>query len=47
MPLTEKGKTILTRMRKTYGSKKGEEVFYRSVRAGKIKGAEKKHKKKR
>ena len=48
MPLTAKGKTILTAMRKQYGEKKGEEVFYKSINAGKIKGAElrkKKHKK--
>ena len=48
MPLTKKGKTILSAMRKEYGSEKGEQVFYASINAGKIKGAEmrkKKHKK--
>jgi hypothetical protein len=38
MPLTEKGRSILDKMRKTYGSKKGEEVFYASANAGKITG---------
>ena len=42
MPLTKKGRTILTSMKKTYSSKeKAEEVFYASINAGKIKGAEK------
>lgn len=48
MPLTKKGATILTAMKKEYGTKKGESVFYASINAGKIKGAEmrkKKHKK--
>jgi|307.fasta_scaffold1272379_1 hypothetical protein len=40
MPLTKKGKTILTAMRDQYGDR-AEEVFYRSINAGKIKGAEK------
>ena len=31
-------------MKKTYGSKKGESVFYASKNAGKIKGVEKKRK---
>lgn len=42
MPLTEKGKKILREMKKEYGEKKGEEVFYASVNKGKIKGAHKK-----
>ena len=42
MPLTKKGKTILSRMKTEYGGKKGERVFYASINAGKIKGAEKK-----
>ena len=40
MPLTEKGKKILSEMKKEYGVKKGESVFYASARAGKIKGVE-------
>lgn len=40
MPLTEKGKQILTNMRKTYGSEKGERVFYASANKGTIKGVE-------
>jgi len=30
MPLTKKGKKILKAMKKEYGSKKGESVFYAS-----------------
>jgi hypothetical protein len=48
MPLTKKGRTILTSMKEEYGEKKGKEVFYASINAGKIHGAErrkKKHKK--
>ena len=41
MPLTSKGKEVLGSMRKQYGSKKGEQVFYASINAGKVKGAEK------
>jgi len=39
MPLTKKGKKILSAMKKQYGSKKGESVFYASINAHKIKGA--------
>lgn len=41
MPLTAKGKTILTAMKKQYGDKEGESVFYASMNSGKVKGAEK------
>jgi hypothetical protein len=44
MPLTEKGKKIKKNMQKTYGKKKGTEVFFRSKNAGKIKGVEKRGK---
>ncbi len=40
MPLTEKGRKILAAMRRQYGDKKGERVFYASVNAGKITGVE-------
>lgn len=43
MPLSKKGAKIKREMMKTYGKKKGEEVFYKSERSGKIKGV-KKHK---
>ena len=46
MPLTKKGKTILKSMRKTYGKKKASAVFYASIQKKKIKGAERKRKKK-
>jgi len=39
MPLTKKGKSILASMTKEYGAKKGKQVFYASINAGKIKGA--------
>lgn len=38
MPLTTKGKSILTAMKKHYGKKKGKSVFYASQRKGTIKG---------
>ena len=42
MPLTSKGQKILSSMKNTYGSeKKAKSVFYASINAGKIKGAEK------
>ncbi|HLA37376.1 MAG TPA: hypothetical protein VJZ02_02805 [Candidatus Brocadiales bacterium] len=40
MPLTKKGKTILANMLEEYGKKKGKQVFYASINAGKVKGAE-------
>jgi hypothetical protein len=40
MPLTSKGKKILRTMKKTYGAKKGESVFYATRNKGKIKGVE-------
>jgi len=42
MPLTEKGKKIMKSMKKQYGKKKGETVFYASKNKGKIKGVDKK-----
>lgn len=47
MPLTKKGKKIKSAMKKQYGAKKGENVFYASENAGKIKGVEKKSAKKK
>ena len=44
MPLTKKGAKIKRAMEKSYGSKKGEDVFYASQKAGTIKGT---HKRKR
>ena len=40
MPLTAKGQEILKKMRDEYGEKKGEEVFYASINAGTITGAD-------
>jgi len=44
MPLTKKGSKIMGAMKDQYGKKKGEQVFYASKNAGKIKGVEKKQK---
>ena len=44
MPLTEKGKDIMQSMKRTYGGKKGEQVFYATANAGKISGVEEKAK---
>jgi len=38
MPLTKKGDKILRNMKKEYGEKKGESVFYASENKGTIKG---------
>jgi hypothetical protein len=38
--LTSKGSEILSAMQSQYGKKKGESVFYASIKAGKITGAE-------
>jgi hypothetical protein len=45
MPLTKKGKKIMKAMKKEYGSKKGESVFYASAKKKKIKGVHKGKKK--
>lgn len=45
MPLTPKGKKIKKNMQGSYGKEKGEEVFYASQNAGKIKGTHKGKKK--
>jgi len=41
MPLTKKGKKIMRSMKKQYGKKKGEQVFYATKNKGKIKGVKK------
>jgi|TARA_Y100000813_G_scaffold126464_1_gene90883 hypothetical protein len=41
MPLTQKGKKIMKSMKKQYGKKKGETVFYASKNKGVIKGVDK------
>lgn len=46
MPLNEKGKKIKAAMKKEYGEKKGESVFYASENKGTIKGVTKKGAKK-
>ncbi len=42
MPLNTKGKKIMKSMKKQYGKKKGETVFYASKNKGKIKGVDRK-----
>ena len=44
MPLTAKGEKIMSSMKKTYGVKKGKQVFYASQNKGTIKGAHKSRK---
>ena len=40
MPLTSKGKKIMKSMKKSYGKKKGEQIFYASKNKGTIKKVE-------
>jgi hypothetical protein len=40
MPLNEKGKKIMKSMRKQYGKKRGETIFYASKNKGTIKGVQ-------
>ncbi len=40
MPLTKKGRKIMKNMKKEYGAKKGESVFYASKNKGRIKGVD-------
>ena len=40
MPLTKKGKKVMSAMKKKYGKKKGTKVFYASRNKGRIKGVE-------
>lgn len=46
MPLTKKGSKIMGNMKKEYGEKEGESVFYASANAGKITGVHGKSKSK-
>jgi len=41
MALTKKGKKIMKSMKKQYGKKRGEQVFYATKNKGKIKGVKK------
>lgn len=42
MPLTKKGRKVKASMKKTYGAKKGERIFYASENKGAIKGVSRK-----
>lgn len=42
MPLTNKGKKMMSAMKKEYGTKKGESVFYATVKKKKLKNMENK-----
>lgn len=44
MPLTKKGQKIKRAMRKQYGAKAGERVFYASQNKGTIRGTHRKRK---
>lgn len=44
MPLTKKGRKIKRAMAKTYGKKKGAQVFYASQNSGRIKGTHRRKK---
>jgi hypothetical protein len=44
MPLTKKGKRVLSEMEKTYGKEKGQRVFYAAANKGTIKGTDFKRK---
>jgi hypothetical protein len=46
MPLTERGKRLKEKFKQRYGAR-GEEVFYRTEAAGKLKGVVKKPPKKK
>ena len=46
-PLTKKGEKILEELRKSYGKKKGEGIFYAMENKGDIKGVVKKKRKKK
>jgi hypothetical protein len=41
MPLTKKGSKVMSAMKKQYGEKKGEKVFYASKHKGTISGVDK------
>lgn len=47
MPFTKKGRKIMAAMRKTYGAAKAKRVFYASRNAGKIRGVDRKAKRRR
>jgi hypothetical protein len=42
VPLTKKGKKMMSAMKKQYGAKKAKPIFYATVRKKKLKGMEKK-----
>lgn len=47
MPLTSKGSKIMRNMKREYGSKKGERVFYASRNKGRIRGVDKRRRSRR
>jgi hypothetical protein len=47
MPLTKKGAKVMRSMKGQYGAEKGEAVFYASKNAGKLKGVDKKKKRRK
>ena len=45
MPLTKKGKKIMSAMQKEYGKERGQRVFYAAANKGSIKGVDLRRKK--
>ena len=46
MPLTQKGKKIMSAMKEEYGKERGQRVFYAAANKGTIKGVDFRRKKK-
>jgi len=46
MPLTKKGKKIMSAMQEEYGKERGQRVFYAAANKGTIKGIDSRRKKK-
>jgi len=44
MPLTKKGKKIMSNMKEEYGAKRAKRIFYASKNAGKLKGVDRSRK---
>lgn len=47
MPLTKKGRKVMAAMRRTYGKVKAKRVFYASRNKGRIKGVDRRRRRKR
>jgi hypothetical protein len=47
MPLTKKGRKIMTAMRRRYGAKRGRSIFYASRNKGTISGVDRSRRRRR